>query len=211
MILTTTDTVRNFEIGEYLDIVSAMGMYLAGSKISSDSAISQDELYETCFEKTKQKLIKHATKIGADAIVGLTVNYVSKDTTNDMVISLNGTAVKFKNSKEWEKLRQKQASQSADVIEEEEVELTEQQKQELNFKNVCEQLTQKYGLDEKAHEVLLGFEAFQLFKKVADVHKKVPSIEDRLEVMRILRELEAKGIIREDGNYYMIDDTVILK
>lgn len=211
MILTTTDSVRNFEIGEYLDIVSAMGMYLAGSKITGGSTVSQDELYETCFKKTKDKLIKCAAKLGADAIVGLTVNYVSKDDTNDMVISLNGTAVRFKNTKEWEKTRKQQEQNSVSEVVEEEVELTEQQKQELNFRNVCDELTKRYNLDEKAHEVLLGFEAFQLFKKVADVHKKVPSIEDRLEVMRILRDLESKGIIREDGNYYMIDDTVILK
>ena len=211
MILTTTSSVKNFEIGEYLDIVSAMSMYLAGSKITGGSTISQDELYETCFKKTKDKLIKTAAKLGADAIVGLTVNYVSKDDTNDMVISLNGTAVKFKNTKEWEKTRKQQAQNQDTQIVEEETELTEQEKQELNFKNVCDQLTEKYNLDEKAHEVLLGFEAFQLFKKVADVHKKVPSIDDRLEVMRILRDLESKGIIREDGNYYMIDDTVILK
>ena len=211
MILTTTSSVKNFEIGEYLDIVSAMSMYLAGSKITGGSTISQDELYETCFKKTKDKLIKTAAKLGADAIVGLTVNYVSKDDTNDMVISLNGTAVKFKNTKEWEKTRKQQAQNQDTQIVEEEVELTEQEKQELNFKKVCDQLTEKYNLDEKAHEVLLGFEAFQLFKKVADVHKKVPSIDDRLEVMRILRDLESKGIIREDGNYYMIDDTVILK
>ena len=211
MILTTTDSVRNFEIGEYLDIVSAMGMYLAGSKITGGSTVSQDELYETCFKKTKDKLIKYAAKLGADAIVGLTVNYVSKDDTNDMVISLNGTAVRFKNTKEWEKTRKQQEQNSVSEVVEEEVELTEQQKQELNFRNVCDELTKRYNLDEKAHEVLLGFEAFQLFKKVADVHKKVPSIEDRLEVMRILRDLESKGIIREDGNYYMIDDTVILK
>ncbi len=211
MILTTTDSVRNFEIGEYLDIVSAMGMYLAGSKITGGSTVSQDELYETCFKKTKDKLIKYAAKLGADAIVGLTVNYVSKDDTNDMVISLNGTAVRFKNTKEWEKTRKQQEENSVSEVVEEEVELTEQQKQELNFRHVCDELTKRYNLDEKAHEVLLGFEAFQLFKKVADVHKKVPSIEDRLEVMRILRDLESKGIIREDGNYYMIDDTVILK
>ena len=211
MILTTTDSVRNFEIGEYLDIVSAMGMYLAGSKITGGSTVSQDELYETCFKKTKDKLIKYAAKLGADAVVGLTVNYVSKDDTNDMVISLNGTAVRFKNTKEWEKTRKQQEQNSVSEVVEEEVELTEQQKQELNFRHVCDELTKRYNLDEKAHEVLLGFEAFQLFKKVADVHKKVPSIEDRLEVMRILRDLESKGIIREDGNYYMIDDTVILK
>ncbi len=211
MILTTTDSVKNLEIGEYLDIVSAMGMYLAGSKITGGSTVSQDELYETCFEKTKDKLIKRAINLGADAIVGMTVNYVSKDDTNDMVISINGTAVRFKNTKEWEKTRQQQAQQTGPQVVEEEVQLTEQQKQEQNFRNVCDQLTEKYNLDEKAHAVLLGFEAFQLFKKVADVHKKVPSIDDRLEVMRILRDLESKGIIREDNNYYMIDDTVILK
>ena len=211
MILTTTDTVRNFEIGEYIDIVSAMGMYLAGSKITGGSTVSQDELYETCFEKTKEKLKKRAIKLGADAVVGMTVNYVSKDDTNDMVISINGTAVRFKSTKEWEKTRKQHAQEYGETMVEEEVELTEQEKQALNFKNVCDQLTEKYNLDEKAHDVLLGFEAFQLFKKVGEVHKKVPSIEDRLEVMRILRDLESKGIIREDGNYYMIDDTVILK
>ncbi|MBR4183759.1 MAG: heavy metal-binding domain-containing protein, partial [Lachnospiraceae bacterium] len=197
MILTTTDSVKNFEIGEYLDIVSSMGMYLAGSKITGGSTVSQDELYETCFEKTKDKLVKNAIKLGADAIVGMTVNYVSKDDTNDMVISINGTAVRFKNTKEWEKTRQRQAQQEGTQVEEEEVQLTEQEKQEQNFRNVCDQLTEKYNLDEKAHAVLLGFEAFQLFKKVGDVHKKVPSIDDRLEVMRILRDLESKGIIRE--------------
>ncbi len=211
MILTTTNNVKNFEIGEYLDIVSAMSMYLAGSKISGGSTTSQDELYETCFKKTKDKIVKQATKLGADAVVGLTVNYVSKDDTNDMVISLNGTAVRFKNSKEWEKTRKQHAQNEDALVVEEEIELTEQEKQELNFKNVCDQLTEKYNLDEKAHDVLLGFEAFQLFKKVADIHKKVPTIDDRLEVLRILRELCSKGIVREDGNYYMIDDTVILK
>ncbi len=211
MILTTTNNVKNFEIGEYLDIVSAMSMYLAGSKISGGSTTSQDELYETCFKKTKDKIVKQATKLGADAVVGLTVNYVSKDDTNDMVISLNGTAVRFKNSKEWEKTRKQHAQNEDALVVEEEIELTEQEKQELNFKNVCDELTEKYNLDEKAHDVLLGFEAFQLFKKVADIHKKVPTIDDRLEVLRILRELCSKGIVREDGNYYMIDDTVILK
>ena len=102
MIITTTDNIRYYEIGEYLDVVSAMSMYAASTKISS-STISQDELYETCFEKTKQKIVKQALKIQADAIVGLTVEYLSKDDTSDMVLSLTGTAVRFKQTKEWTK------------------------------------------------------------------------------------------------------------
>lgn len=107
MLVTTTDTVQNRVIDEYLGIVTAEVVY--GTNVLKDFfAGIRDAIggrtgsYERVFEKGQQKAIaeleKRAQKLGADGVVGIeidtgTINIDEKGVL--LLITATGTAVKF--------------------------------------------------------------------------------------------------------------------
>ncbi|GAB4528955.1 MAG: heavy metal-binding domain-containing protein [Pleurocapsa sp.] len=107
MLVTTTDTIQNQIIEEYLGIVTAEVVYgtnvlrdfLAGIR---DAIGGRTGSYERIFEKGQQdaiaELVQRAQKLGADAVIGIevdtgTINVDEKGVL--LLITATGTAVKL--------------------------------------------------------------------------------------------------------------------
>lgn len=106
MILTTTPTIQNKNITEYLGIVS--GETVLGTNIVNDFMAMLSDLkgersseYEKSLlearENAKEEIIKKANDLGADAIVGVDIDYeeISGDKLSMLMVSISGTAVKL--------------------------------------------------------------------------------------------------------------------
>ena len=107
MLTTTTDTVQGYQIQDYLGIVTAEVVY--GTNVLRDFfAGIRDAIggrtgsYERVFEKGQldaiKELEKRASKLGADAVVGIeidtgTINVDEKGVL--LLITATGTAVRL--------------------------------------------------------------------------------------------------------------------
>lgn len=109
MIVTTTDGVDGKKVTEYLGIVS--GESIMGANIFKDIFASIRDIvggrsgaYEEEMNKAKefalQEMEDHARKLGADAIVGVDLDYevIGGDQRTMLMVSANGTAVKLKSA-----------------------------------------------------------------------------------------------------------------
>lgn len=107
MLVTTTDTIQNQSIEAYLGVVTAEVVYgtnalrdfFAGIR---DAIGGRTGSYEKVFEKGQQKAIdelkQRATKLNADAVIGIeidtgTINVDEKGVL--LLITATGTAVKL--------------------------------------------------------------------------------------------------------------------
>lgn len=93
MILTTTNSIEGKEITEYLGLVYGTDIYLVGGLLGGGMA-NQENLFGTAYSDAVDKMVSKAVKIGADAIVGIQVNYTSPGNVNSMIVVVTGTAVK---------------------------------------------------------------------------------------------------------------------
>jgi uncharacterized protein YbjQ (UPF0145 family) len=107
MIVTTTDTIQNAEISEYLDVVTAEVIY--GTNALKDFFAGLRDMfggrtgsYEKVFEKAQSEAIeelkKRAKKLNADAIIGIKIDTGTINVDQEGVLLLvtgTGTAVKF--------------------------------------------------------------------------------------------------------------------
>ncbi|WP_179344601.1 YbjQ family protein [Winogradskyella ursingii] len=96
MILTTTNSIENHPIEDYLGIVTgvsmneeAIAMGFSISKYSQKIQKSVDKVKETAF----QRLQENAMKLKANAVVGIKVE-IELTTSNYAMVSVTGTAVK---------------------------------------------------------------------------------------------------------------------
>lgn len=107
MIVTTTDSVEGAEIAEYLGIVS--GDAVMGTNIFRDLFASITDIvggrsssYEGELRRAKdgalEALIADADDLGADAVVAVDLDYevIGGDRRSMLMVSVNGTAVKFR-------------------------------------------------------------------------------------------------------------------
>ncbi len=106
MITTTTPNIEGKEIYEYLGIVAGeaiMGAnifrdFLAGITdiIGGRSGVYEDKLIEAR-ETALRELEQHATQRGANAVVGVDIDYEVLGKTNGMLmVTVSGTAVKIR-------------------------------------------------------------------------------------------------------------------
>ncbi|MCH8840171.1 MAG: heavy metal-binding domain-containing protein [Planctomycetes bacterium] len=106
MITTTTPNIEGKEIYEYLGIVAGeaiMGAnifrdFLAGITdiIGGRSGVYEDKLIEAR-ETALTELEQHATQRGANAVVGVDIDYEVLGKTNGMLmVTVSGTAVKIR-------------------------------------------------------------------------------------------------------------------
>lgn len=106
MIVTTTQTVEGRQIGEYKGIV--FGEVVSGVNFVKDlfsgitdifggrSSTYENELQEAR-EKAIDEMCKRAEILGANAVVGVDVDYEVLGKENGMLmVSVSGTAVKLK-------------------------------------------------------------------------------------------------------------------
>ena len=92
MILTTTPSVEGRSIAEYKGIV--FGEVISGVDVIKDfSATYEDEL-TSAREQALQELEQRAARLGADAVVGIDVDYEVLGSNNGMLmVTVSGTAV----------------------------------------------------------------------------------------------------------------------
>lgn len=100
ILTTTTDSIEGREVAEYLGVVSGECVY--GPKLMQDWFNSLSEViggYEKVLREGKeaamQAMIELAEKRGADAIVGIDLDYGNFG-EKLLMVSANGTAVKLR-------------------------------------------------------------------------------------------------------------------
>ncbi|GAB4153720.1 MAG: heavy metal-binding domain-containing protein [Winogradskyella sp.] len=96
MILTTTNSIENFKIVDYLGIVT--GVALAEEKIVMGFSMSKylnsiRNSIDATKEKAFQQLQENAKQLKANAVVGIKVE-IELMTSNYAMVSVTGTAVK---------------------------------------------------------------------------------------------------------------------
>lgn len=97
MILTTTNSIEGFKITDYLGLVSGVG---ANTRKTSFSFSMEKFLktLENSIEEVKedafQKLRENAIKLGANAVVGISIDFETVPNTTYILVSTTGTAVK---------------------------------------------------------------------------------------------------------------------
>lgn len=108
MIITNTDSIEGSRIVEYRGIVS--GEAILGANIFKDMFASIRDIvggraagYEKDLKKAKeiavQEMIDEALALGADAVVGVDLDYEVLGAQNSMLmVGANGTAVRLKSS-----------------------------------------------------------------------------------------------------------------
>ncbi|MDV7186556.1 heavy metal-binding domain-containing protein [Lutibacter sp. TH_r2] len=105
MILTTTHTIETHQVKEYLGIVT--GETIIGANIFKDFFASIRDIvggrsgsYEKVLREAKETALKEmeqaAKKLGADAVVGIDLDYETVGKNGGMLmVTASGTAVKF--------------------------------------------------------------------------------------------------------------------
>lgn len=96
MILTTTNSIENFKIIDYLGIVTGVAMHdevMAMGFSMSKYMKKIQEGVDKAKEKAFQSLTENAKKLNANAVVGIKVE-IELTTGNYAMVSVTGTAVK---------------------------------------------------------------------------------------------------------------------
>ena len=104
MILTTTPTLEGRQIAAYLGIAS--GEAVIGANIFRDLFAAVRDVvggrsgaYERAFEEARSaafsELERAATDMGADAVVGITIDYESVGGGSMMLVTVTGTGVRL--------------------------------------------------------------------------------------------------------------------
>lgn len=93
MLKTTTENIEGKKIENYLGVVSGTDIYLAGGVLGGGMA-NQEKLYDKAVNTAMLHLESKAIQLGADAIVGISVNLVSPGNANNIIVVVTGTAVK---------------------------------------------------------------------------------------------------------------------
>jgi len=105
MILTTTSTLQNKEIKEYIWVVS--GEVVIGANVIKDFFAGLTDIfggrsnsYEWVFQEARENALREleekAKKMWADAVIAIDIDYETLGATNSIImVTATGTAVKF--------------------------------------------------------------------------------------------------------------------
>jgi uncharacterized protein YbjQ (UPF0145 family) len=107
MILTTTPNIENFQIVDYLGIVTGTAYNTSysykGTTMSFKDMFNTSKYYEnyaagveSLKEVAFQNLKENATKLGANAVVGIQLDIEPVANSSTLLVSITGTAVKVK-------------------------------------------------------------------------------------------------------------------
>jgi uncharacterized protein YbjQ (UPF0145 family) len=97
MILTTTNSIEGFKIEDYLGIVTGVSVNNRKSSFSFNIEKYYDSLEKSITEikeEAFQNLKINATKLKANAVVGISVDVETFPATSFILVSITGTAVK---------------------------------------------------------------------------------------------------------------------
>lgn len=102
MILTTTNSIEGFRIIDYKGIVTGVavnrkqtGMSFSMTKYYNSLESNIEEIKEIGFQKLKD----NATKLNANAIVGINIDVETFATSGILMVSITGTAVNVASEK----------------------------------------------------------------------------------------------------------------
>ncbi len=105
MILTTTSTLQNKDIKEYIWVVS--GEIVIGANVIKDFFAGLTDIfggrsnsYEWVFQEARENAMREleekAKKMWADAVIAIDIDYETLGATNSIImVTATGTAVKF--------------------------------------------------------------------------------------------------------------------
>ena len=94
MIITTTNQIEGYKVKEYLTTVTGTDIYLVGGLIGGGMA-NQEKLFGNAYRNALSKMEAKAKEAGADAIMGLLLNFTGAANTGSVIVALIGTAVKI--------------------------------------------------------------------------------------------------------------------
>ncbi|MDO4888405.1 MAG: YbjQ family protein [Actinomycetaceae bacterium] len=105
MIVTTTPTIEGFKVEQYLGLVT--GEVIAGVNLVRDIGAGlrnvfggRSQGYEeelvSAREQASAELVRRAEALGADAVVGVDLDYEVLGQGNMLMVSITGTAVKLR-------------------------------------------------------------------------------------------------------------------
>ncbi len=92
MILTTTNSIENHKINDYLGIVTGVSLTVYGIFSSNNLPKAVDSAKEKAFKK----LMHNANNLKANAVIGIKVDVEILDQFYKVCVSVTGTAVKVK-------------------------------------------------------------------------------------------------------------------
>lgn len=92
MIISTTGSIDNFKVTDYLGVVSGTDIYLVGGLLGGGLS-NQENLYTQALNSAISKMKTKAANLGADAIIGVSTNIVSPGNLNNIIVIVTGTAV----------------------------------------------------------------------------------------------------------------------
>ena len=102
MIVTTTNSIEGFKIDRYIGLVT--GEVIAGVNLIKDIGAGLRNLFggrsqgyenelQTARESAQKELVERAEKLGADAVVGVDLDYEVLGQGDMLMVSVTGTAV----------------------------------------------------------------------------------------------------------------------
>ena len=102
MIVTTTNSIEGFKIDRYIGLVT--GEVIAGVNLFKDIGAGLRNLFggrsqgyenelQTARESAQNELVERAEKLGADAVVGVDLDYEVLGQGDMLMVSVTGTAV----------------------------------------------------------------------------------------------------------------------
>ena len=102
MIITTTNTIEGFKIDKYLGLVT--GEVIAGVNLFKDIGAGLRNLFggrsqgyeqelQNAREEAQGELMERAGRLGADAVVGVDLDYEVLGQGDMLMVSVTGTAV----------------------------------------------------------------------------------------------------------------------
>ena len=102
MIITTTNSIEGFTIDRYLGLVT--GEVIAGVNLIKDIGAGLRNLFGGCSqgyeeelltarESAQRELVERAQRLGADAVVGVDLDYEVLGQGDMLMVSMTGTAV----------------------------------------------------------------------------------------------------------------------
>lgn len=98
IIITKTNNVEGRKINKYLGTVSGTDIYLVGGLLGGGLA-SQENLFCYSYGIAEKKMREKAVSLNADAIVGVQTSMVSPGGLNNIIVIVQGTAVKLSEDK----------------------------------------------------------------------------------------------------------------
>lgn len=104
MLITTTPTIENRPVAQYLGVVTGEAIF--GANLFRDFFAGIRDIvggrsgsYEKVIQRAREEALKdmerEAARLGADAIIGVDIDYATVSQGTMMMVTATGTAVKF--------------------------------------------------------------------------------------------------------------------